>query len=65
MRKRRRIAVSELAQMTSDTVHRLSQLSKKPIMDSTALKDVTVTEAINDLQPLQIRGFHRKQIKPM
>ena len=56
MLKRPRIAMSELAQTTSDTIHCLGQLSKKTIMDSTPLKNVTeAVKPINDLlQPLQI-----------
>ena len=63
MRKRPRIAKSKLAQTTVDTIHCLSQLSKKPI-DSTALKNVT--EAINDLLlVITNKSAYRKQMKPM
>ena len=57
--------MSELALTTSDTIDRLRQLSKKPIMDSSAPNVTEAIKSINDPSSSIIKRVYRKQMKPM
>ena len=55
MLKRPRVAMSELAQTTTETIKCLSEM-KKPIVDPEALKHIRESmQLLNDLQPLKLR----------
>ena len=55
MLKRPRVAMSELAQTTTETIKCLGEM-KKPIVDPEALKHIRESmQLLNDLQPLKLR----------